>query len=544
MKHARTYAIAAGLLAATILTLSCMKATANAAGAPTVATVAPPPKLVVFLTVDQLREDMLDRYRADLHAGYARLMNGGAFFVNGFQDHAVTETAPGHASTMSGRFPRSTGITSNLVGVIDPAYRLLTGLPVETGASPMRFNGTTLFDWLHARDARSRALSVSKKDRAAILPIGRAKQDVYWFSANGNFTTSNYYRDTLPAWVQQFNARNIARGYAGRAWMLSRDTSAYAEPDSVPFENRGHDFVFPHFFPEDSGQAAQYVPATPTMDSITALFALDGLQRLGLGSGPQTDLLAVSFSATDYVGHGYGPDSREAHENEIRLDQTIGWFLDSLYKVRDSSTILIALTGDHGASPIPELARQRGEATGDEAMRVDLRPIVAQVRAGLRAARADTEAFFYDFETVSLDRTKLAHAGVNADSLLDAFASAAKRVRGVWRVDRMRDLRRADPVADPFARRWSHQLPLNSPVELAITLTRGSNFTTLPATHGSPWDQDAHVPVIFYGPWIKPGRYSEFVRVVDMAPTLAAVIGVRPLEKLDGVALLQAIRAP
>ncbi|HMC55507.1 MAG TPA: alkaline phosphatase family protein [Gemmatimonadaceae bacterium] len=540
MLSRRPYAIAGASLVATALTLGCMKATASAANAVAVP-AAVPPKLIVFITVDQLRGDMLDRYRADLHGGYARLMSG-AWFVNAYQDHAITETAPGHASTMSGRFPRSTGITSNLTGVIDPNYRLIDAADGEIGASPERFRGTTVYDWLKARDARSKAFSASKKDRGAILPIGRSKSNVYWYSGNGNFTTSNYYRDSLPTWVQQFNARHLGQRYAGRAWTLSRDPSTYAEPDSVPFENNGRDFMFPHALPADSAVVTRVLPATPFMDSVTALFALEAARQLALGAGPQTDLLAVSFSATDYVGHAYGPDSREAHENEIRLDQTIGWFIDSLYRMRDSSTIVFALTGDHGASPIPELARARGEAKGNEALRVNLRPLVSQIRSGLGAAGADTNAFFYDFETVSLDRAALAKARLNADSILNAFAAAAKAVPGVWRVDRIRDLRRVDPAADPFARRWSHQIPDVSAVELVITLTRYSNYGGIPATHGSPWDQDAHVPIIFYGPWIRPGRYTQFARVVDMAPTLAAIAALRPLEKLDGIALRQAIR--
>lgn len=539
----RANTIAAAALSAAVLVLGCIKTGAAAERAPLGSTASPDrPKLVVLITVDQLRDDMLDRYAQDLHRGYARLMKGGAWFVNAYQDHAITETAPGHASLLSGRFPRSTGITSNLVGVIDPNYRLLTGLPQEVGASPERFTGTTLFDWLHARDPRTRALSVSKKDRGAILTIGRAKQDVYWFSSNGSFTTSDYYRDTLPAWVRQFNSRGIAARYAGAEWRLSRDPSSYPEPDSVVFENRGRNFMFPHAFPDDSIGAAVVMPGTPTMDSVTALFALEGLRRLGLGQGPQTDILAVSFSATDFIGHAYGPDSREAHENEIRLDETLGWFLDSLFTLRDPGTVLIALSADHGVSPIPELARQRGEATGNEGLRVDLRPVVAEVRAGLRAAGVDTMAFFYDFETVSLDRAALARARLNADSLLDVFARTARTVPGVWRVDRISNLRRANPSADHIARRWSHQIPPNSPVELAITLTKYSTFSTLPATHGSPHDIDAHVPVIFYGPWFKPGRYQDFVRTVDVAPTIAAVLGVRPLERLDGIPLRQALR--
>jgi hypothetical protein len=166
---------------------------------------AAPPKLVVFIAVDQLRGDMLSRYASQLRGGYARLMRG-AWFVNAFQDHGITETAPGHASTMSGRFPANTGITSNATGVGDARYPLLVGLPHEPGASPERFQGTTLYDWIVATSPRSRQLSVSMKDRSAILMTGRSKQDVYWYSSSGNFTTSRYYRDSLPAWVKAFNA--------------------------------------------------------------------------------------------------------------------------------------------------------------------------------------------------------------------------------------------------------------------------------------------------------------------------------------------------
>src|SRR4051812_18924380 len=183
--------------------LSC--ASAQPAGTPQ---AAPPPKLVLLIVVDQLRGDMLDRYRADLSKGYARLMNGGAWYTNAFQDHAITETAPGHASTMSGRFPAHTGIITNTAGVGDRDHPQLIGR--ELGASPDRFIGTTLTDWLTAKDPRTRAFSVSRKDRGAILPIGKSKQQVYWYSpSTGAFTTSNYYRDSLPSWVAAFNGRRI-----------------------------------------------------------------------------------------------------------------------------------------------------------------------------------------------------------------------------------------------------------------------------------------------------------------------------------------------
>jgi predicted AlkP superfamily pyrophosphatase or phosphodiesterase len=504
----------------------------------------PPPKLVVLIVVDQLRDDMLDRYRADLTRGYARLMDGGAWFTNAFQDHAITETAPGHASTMSGRFPAHTGIISNSAGVLDPTYPLLLGTRNETGASPEAwFIGTTLTDWLIAKDPRTRALSVSRKDRGAILPIGRSKQQVYWYSTLGAFTTSTYYRDSLPPWVVAFNDRHVPQSFAGKSWALSRPASAYSEPDSVPNERNGRDFVFPHLFSADSLEAASDIMTTPYMDSVTALFALDGLDQLGIGRGPQTDLMSVSFSATDYVGHTYGPDSREAHENEIRLDQTIGWFLDSLFKLRDPGTVMVALTGDHGSSPIPELARARGEAKGEQGLRVTLRPVVDSVQRYIAAKGGNPNMIEYTGETFSVSHPDMKARGIDPDTLLDLFKRLALRVPGVARVDRLSDLRKANPNRDYIARRWTHQIPETELTDLAITLTRYSIWSaSAVATHGSPYDQDAHVPIIFYGPWVRPGKYTTFARTVDLGVTLAAIAGVQPTEKVDGVVLKAAIK--
>ncbi len=521
--------------------LGCMRAaTATSTASAEVQQSAQPPKLVVFITVDQLRGDMLDRYSKDLRYGYARLMKG-AWFVNGYQDHANTETAPGHASTMSGRFPRSTGIFSNSAGVNTREYPMIAVRQPQPGASPDRFIGTTLFDWIKAKNPASRALSVSRKDRGAILPIGKSKSDVYWYAPEGAFTTSTYYRDTLPRWVSEFNARRIPHSYAGRQWTLSRDLSTYTQPDSVPEENGGRS-VFPFQISPDTARATGQVAGMPAIDSITALFALHGVRSMGLGTGPQTDVLAVSFSVTDAVGHAYGPDSREAHENEIRLDETLGWFLDSLFAMRGEQNIVIALTADHGVQPIPDLARRRGEATGNQGLIVSLAPVVASVRAGLAAAGADTMAFVYDGELVAVNRELLRAAKLSPDSILEVFRRSALAVPGVARVDRLRDVYRADHARDPIARRWSHQVLEAAPVDFVITLTQYSYWYRATATHGSPYDQDAHVPIIFYGPRIKPGRYTTFARTVDMAPTLARILGVPPTEKLDGVPLMQAIR--
>src|SRR5262245_53841707 len=204
------------------------------------------PALVVLIAVDQLRGDYLDRWAPQLTAGLARFRNDGAFFPRAWQDHANTETAPGHATMLSGREPVHTEIVTNGRGVPDPSSPLVGAN--GAGASPRRFVGTTLFDWMVARDSGVQVLSVSRKDRGAILPVGRAKGDVYWFSG-GKFTTSRYYRDTLPTWLTAFNSRIDLTKLAGMEWSLLLPASSYTEPDSVVFENGGNDITFPHKLP-------------------------------------------------------------------------------------------------------------------------------------------------------------------------------------------------------------------------------------------------------------------------------------------------------
>lgn len=500
------------------------------------------PMLVVFLTVDQMRSDYIDRWATQYSGGLARFGKHGAFFMNAFQDHANTETAPGHSVTMSGRFPRSTGIVSNNAGVLDSQAPLLTSR--DAPASPFRFRGTTLIDWLRTRDPASRALSISRKDRGAILPLGRAKQNVFWYAtSNGEFTTSRYYADTLPTWIRGVNARRTAQKLAGRSWTLLLPASAYVEPDSEPMENTGRDFTFPHVLPADEARAAAELPYTPWMDELTLAAALEGLQKLSIGDGSATDILAISLSATDYVGHRYGPDSREQHDNILRLDRSLGAFIDSLYKLRDSSTIVFALTADHGVTPFPELVAER--AGRKPPVRYDVKPAIADMHAQLRAAGVDTNAITFDGAAAYVYRGAFAGTKGKPDQTLARLAARLRATPGIARVDFVRDLARQDTLRDAVARRWVHMIPADVPIELVFTPVEGAYPSDARiAEHGVPYDNDAHVPIIFYGPWFKTGRYAERALVVDMAPTLASVIGAPPTERLDGHVLTSAIVPP
>lgn len=508
------------------------------------------PKLIVFITVDQMRPDYFTRFGSQLTGGLGTLYRGGAFFTNAFQDHGITETAPGHSETMSGRFPVHNGIQMNSAGVNDTTVTLISAAGL--GASPFRFRGTTLTDWLTAKDPRTKVLSVSRKDRGAILPIGKSKRPVFWYAYNGIFTTSTYYGSKLPDWVAAFNARRLPASYAGQYWRLLLPESAYPEPDSVAIESGGVGFQFPYLVPTAPDSAAAALPGFPWMDDVTLQFALAGVNALNLGAGPETDVLAISLSTTDAIGHRFGPDSREMHDHILRLDRYLGAFLDSLFRIRKQQDVIIALTADHGMTPYPEV-HAHDPNTG--AIRVNVQPVLQRLAnslaakgvPGAGAAQVGTlggNGFSFDSGVLELDHAALAKAKINEDSLLRALKADFLAVPGVARADRISELARADTVKDNVARRWLHMFADDSKASLVVSLAPYNYWVSsyTGANHGSPNDPDAHVPMLFYGHSIKPGRYAEFARVVDMAPTLAAIVHATPQEKLDGHILQNAIK--
>jgi hypothetical protein len=237
--------------------------------------------LTVLLVVDQMRPDYFTRYGPQFTGGVRHILDQATLYLDGRQDHAMTETAPGHSTLLSGRTPAHTGILANAIGVSDSTYRIVGG-GTGDGASPLRFQGTTLYDWMVATDPATRVLSVSRKDRGAILPLGRARRDVYWWT-RGRWGTSRYYRDTLPSWLQRYNDRAGWRGLLAKAWTPLLSDSAYPERDSVPWEHRGTDFTFPHILPGDSATMVGGITSYPWMDSLTLDLALQGTAELALG---------------------------------------------------------------------------------------------------------------------------------------------------------------------------------------------------------------------------------------------------------------------
>jgi len=496
---------------------------------------APRPRLVVLVVVDQLRGDYISRFEHQLSGGFSRFWRNGAFFEQGRQDHAITETAPGHSTVLSGRWPAHTGIVTNALGVADPTTPLLELKDSGQGASPRRFRGTTLYDWLRTADSTSRVLSVSRKDRGAILPVGRSRGNVYWFD-HGIFTTSTWYRteDTLPGWVRQFNAVDPVRKLAGSTWSLLLPDSAYPEPDSVTAEAGGGAIAFPHQLSPNMDAAVLQIVAFPVMDSLTLSFALLGIENLRLGRGPAPDLLVISLSTTDAVGHAWGPDSRELHDQVLRADRLLGKFMDSLATLVPSDATIWALTGDHGITSLPEVATAKGRRAG-RVWPADALTATAQVIG-------NDPSFGFETGLLYGDVARLRSSGVNVDSVAEAIAGKVKAVPGVARVYTPKTLRRA-PDSDTAAVLWRRTIPDDFGWLLCATLEPG--FVWSPgrviAEHGTTSVDDQWVPVAFLGPAFVTRRFSEPVSTTDIGPTLAKVLGVKPSEKLDGRVLAQAI---
>jgi arylsulfatase A-like enzyme len=499
----------------------------------------PPIALVVLVAVDQMRADYLPRFAAQWTGAFGRLYRDGTVFGHARQDHAATETAPGHSTMLSGREPARTGIVLNSRGVQD-ADAPLVGRTTGEGASPRRFRGTTLVDWMRSRDPDTRVLSVSRKDRGAIFPVGRAKGAVYWFDAGGGgFTTSRYYADSLPAWVRAFNARGSVARLAGATWDLLLPVSAYAEPDSFAFENGGQDFVFPHRLPATPDGAIERIQSFPWMDSLTLAFALTGARELALGSRGRPDLLSVSLSTTDAIGHAFGPDSREIHDQLLRVDRWLGWFLDSLARVVPLERTVVVLTADHGVTALPEYTvTVRHRPAG----RVGLGFVTQGAVAALTRRYGTGFGIGFDNGLVTADVAAMRARGVNVDSVVAALAAEASTVPGVGVVFTPATLAAA-PQSDAGAALWRNLLPTDYGWLMCALTQPGYVWSAgdLQASHGSANPEDQAVPLVFFGSGIPARRATRPVSTVDIAPTLAALLGIAPGEPLDGHVLAEVL---
>jgi predicted AlkP superfamily pyrophosphatase or phosphodiesterase len=477
------------------------------------AATPPKPKLVVAIVIDQFRYDYLTRFRNEYKAGFARLLTGGAVFTNANFIHFPTVTAIGHGIFLSGATPSVSGIVGNdwydraghkhVTSVSDSSTRLLGG--EGEGASPHRLLVSTVGDELRmANGAKSKIIGISLKDRAAILPAGHAADGAYWFDLkSGNFVSSTYYFADLPQWVKDFNQARPAEKYRGTVWLnhtLPTELKAfYGSIGESPFES------------------------SPFGNEIVEQLAERALaaERLGLHEAP--DLLAVSFSSNDLVGHHYGTYSPEEHEVTVRMDAILERLLLAVDRQVGLDHTLVVLTGDHGVAP----SAAEDKANHMPGGRIPGNAVRDAIQAALTKRYGEGNWVHGSWDlSIYLNDELMEEKKLDPAEVRRVAADAAYSVDHIFRVYTRDQLMIGAVPGDEMSRRVMNGFNVRRSADLEIIPDPywivGSSVTT----HGTTYGYDAHVPVIFLGPGIRPGRYDASIIVNDIAPTLATVLEV------------------
>ncbi len=517
------------------LTLSIFLAAGTASGKTTA------PTLVLFLSIDQGRAEYLERFRPVLEGGLLLLLERGVVFTETHHAHANTITAPGHASLSTGRFPSHTGIVGNdwydrgekreVYCIEDCDSPVLTDSgtrPEALGRSPRRLEGTSFGDWQkrYARD--SKVYSVAGKDRSAVLMGGKKADGAYWFDGEtGHWTSSRYYMDEYPAWVREFHARRLADGYFGRTWeplpipeallqsMKIEAAGAGAKDSGIPR-------IIGHGTLEEDHGFYHALFETPFLESYLLAFAESIVREESLGTDEATDVLALGFSSVDSVGHDYGPNSREVLDAIVRLDRELDSFFRFLDRTIGMEKVAIALSADHGVAPLPEY-QSRHDLPGG---RISREAMACVAKAG----KPEWFAAPLYFDDKALAKAKLERRAV--EELVSAEIAACPGVARVWTRSAIESAKQeVDATLLQFTRAFH---PSRSP-DLFVQFEEGLIDDASGTTHGSPYRYDTHVPGIIVWPGIAPRSIETPIDTVDLAVTLASLLGVEVPKEADGV---------
>ena len=509
---------------------------------------APAPRLVVVIVIDQFRPEYLRRYHGHFEdGGFNRFLREGANFTRAWYRHATTDTCPGHAVISTGTWANQNGIVSNRwvdgtldkqVGCSDPGWRGPAGNLLRPTVGDVLKDSTR---------GRGKVVAVSGKRAGAVLLGGQGADAVYWWDDRGRFATSN--EGLPPAWVANFNDSEPSTAWFGERWERLLPQAAYAEA-ARGAATEGLDALFPHPVQDRGANEADFHAAfkiSPFLDEVIASFSMEAIREEELGRDSVTDLLAISFSSNDRVGHSYGPDSPEMLDTVVRTDRQLARLLDFVDSEVGLDRTLLVLTADHGLAPLPELTRARHD--GQAAGRVSELALADSVNAALNAAcgrpRSGKWVTFHDFPNVYLNE--------GAMRSNDACGMAAERVA--------RDAVEQVPgVESAFTRTqltdWRGALVLAEPVRMALRSFRPdrsghvvyqvsqSHVVAEEGTnHGSHWDYDTHVPLLWLGEGVKPGRYGGAVSPADIAPTVLAMLDIADSFESSGCVLNVMLRS-
>jgi predicted AlkP superfamily pyrophosphatase or phosphodiesterase len=497
------------------------------------------PKLIVAILVDQMRYDYLERFEEHFTTnGFRLFLNNGVFMTFAHYNYMPTVTGPGHASFLSGAAPMMHGIVSNdwydrksgreVYCADDQSVDGVGATPGKGRMSPRNFVGDTFADELRLRFG-SKVVGISMKDRGAILPAGKKPTGAFWFhSSNGNFVTSTYYTTALPEWVQAFNKRKRAADFVEKSWDRLLDEKFYLNPDDGAGEGNLAEEkkpLFPHKIARSKDNFDPVI-SSPFGNQILVEFAEAAVEGEKLGQGEKPDLLCISFSSIDYVGHKFGPYSQEVQDMVLRLDRQLEEFFDYLEKKIGLEQVMITLTADHAVAPPIEFAKKEGfdaEGFDETAWFGELKTRLSEEYGPgryLLGSKIYTGQLYLNHAT--LERKKISVAEISG--IIRETALASGKYQAVFSREQLLEGRAPGPLG---------QLAING-----YNAERSGDVVLIPkpyvipgagktgTTHGSGYAYDTHVPILFFGAEFRPGHYAKEFTITDIVPTLCAALGM------------------
>ncbi len=517
------------------------------------------PNLVVVIVVDQMRYDFFERFGDNFDGGLKRIWDRGIVYANAHHGHAPTNTAPGHATIATGKYPSKHEIVDNAlyyrarhadVSPVGDASVSIIGVENDgalPGLSPVRLKSATFGDWLKKKSSKSKVFSVARKDRAAILLGGKGADRAFWIDdLSTRFVSSTYYGKTYPDWAKSFVGKELMRAEIEAGWNKKLPETAYRDlrPDDFPNENGLFFADFPHNKDRmrrglsEVNKDMLMLTATPIGEKFVLDFSRALIMNENLGGRGVTDMLLISCSMADAIGHHFGPESHEIMDYYLYLDEYLSEFLAFIDNQIGEKKYWVVLSSDHGAQVMPEALALRGE----EARRVlstdfgaiidsiedrimekfGLTSIVIEhITSGLYINYIESDAIGIKRKTL---RAEVAKELVALDFIADAFTID----------DLMSKVNR--PHIEPYRRSYVRGL---SPDIMILLNENVLAHGPIGTGHGSAYSYDTHVPIIFNVPGLQHAVIDRKVSTVDIAPTLAKMMGLKADKKVDGVVLTE-----
>ncbi len=516
-------------------------------------TAADNPRLVVGIVVDQLRYDYIPLYWDKFEeGGFKRLVEQGFSFENNHFNYFPTYTGPGHAAVYTGATPSVHGVVGNewYDRTIDDEMYVVsdsTVNPIGTNSeagkmSPENLKSTTVTDELKTASPGSKVIGVSIKDRGAVLPAGHLGDAAYWYEAEtGNFISSSWYVSELPQWVQDFNEEGLAREFADSTWETLLPIEQYTEsnPDDTPYEGTFENEeapVFPHNLAENRGEGYGIIGSTPFGNTVTAELAKAAIEGEDMGADGTTDFLAVSFSSTDYVGHQFGPHSIELQDTYLRLDRNLADLLDYLDQNVGEGNYLVMLTSDHGVVDVPQELIDKNLPGGY----FDSDRVIQELADFLKAEYGNSDWIeAYANQQIYLDRALVEEKGVSLKEMQAKAADFLLQFEGVLSTNTAHNFQNKS-FDTGLQAMYQRGFMYDRSGDVYIQLKSGWLDSDYPTgtSHGSPYNYDTHVPLLFYGWNVTEGSTTRKTAIPQIAPTISNMLNI-PLPSGSPANILQ-----